>query len=379
MKPRSWYALGAGGLLAIGLAGLFIAWGRDTRAADPAPGVTREPGPAAQRVRVGEVRRGSLGGLSGIAGITSPFRRATVAAEVGARIVERHVEPGQHVAAGDALVTVDAETLSIAVDEARATLDAREVDLAEAQRALDRGDELRRNGAISEGQHDELGFAKKRAESTRTLADAALRRAQRARADAVVRAPFAGTVERIEVQVGDYLSPAAPVATLADFARVRLRAGVTASEAARLTPGAPAEVSIPALGGYETTASVHSIGQMADETTGTYPVELWLDNEDRAIRGGMVGQVRMAAAAGEEGALVPRNAVLRRQGRLAVYVVEARDGALRVYAQDVRVGQQQGDYVELLEGPEPGARVVVDGLFALTDGAVVFIDESSTP
>jgi RND family efflux transporter MFP subunit len=330
--------------------------------------------PAAQRVRVAEVRRGSLDGLAGVTGITRPFRSATAAAEVGARVVERHVEPGLDVEAGDPLVSLDDTHLAIAVEEARASLEARKVDLAEASRELSRGEELVAQGAISDGRHDNLRFSTQRARSARDLAAATLRRAERAKADAVVRAPFAGTVERVEVQVGDVLAPGAPVAEIADFSQVRMVAGVTAAEAAELRPGITASVSIPALGGYRTTAPIHSVGQMADPKTGTYPVELWLDNAARRIREGMVGQLELPTPEGRASVIAPRAAILRKGG-LAVYVVETREGQPRAVARAVRAGRVQGDLIELLEGVEPGERVVVEGQFALVDGAAVFVDE----
>jgi RND family efflux transporter MFP subunit len=325
---------------------------------------------------VAEVRRGSLEGLAGVTGITRPFRSATAAAEVGARVVERHVEPGQDVDAGDPLVSLDDTHLSIAVDEARAALNSREVDLAEARRELTRGEELVSQGAISDGRHDNLRFAAQRARSARELAAATLRKAERAKADAVVRAPFAGTVERVDVQVGDVLAPGAPVAQIADFDRVRMVAGVTAAEAAELQPGITATVSIPALSGYRAAAPIHSVGQMADPKTGTYPVELWLDNAERRIREGMVGQLELPTPESASSVIAPRAAILRKGG-LAVYVVEERDGQARAVARPVRTGRAQGDLIELLEGVDAGERVVVEGQFALVDGASVFVDESS--
>jgi membrane fusion protein (multidrug efflux system) len=364
------------GVCLVALALGVMACGVDAPASDQARAATTDTRPA-QRVRVAAVRSGQLGGLAGVAGLTSAFRKATVASQASAQVVQRHVEPGQGVAQGDALVTLDDAQLAIAVDEARATLKARQVDVAEARRELERGGELLGKGAISDGQHDTFRFQRDRAQSARDLADAALRRTQRSLADAVVRAPFAGTVERIDVQVGDFLAPGAPVAVVADFARVRLRAGVTAREAADLSPGDMAAVSIDALGGGELRAPVHSVGLMADETTGTYPVEVWLDNSDRRIRGGMVADLRLAPPDDSSGTVVPRAAILRRRGALSVYIAEGEGSALRAVSRKVRVGRQQGGWVELLEGVEPGERVVVEGLFALTEGAAIFVDEGA--
>lgn len=354
---------------------LCAACGGEGPPADPSRAERAAPSLAAQRVRVDEVRRGHLGGLEGVSGITDAFRTASVSAEVNGRVVERHVEPSQTVAAGDPLVTLDASLLAIAVDQARATHRARNVDIAEAVHELERGEELAQRGAISDGQLDRLRFARDRARSARDLAEATLRNAERAMADTVVRAPFDGTVERIDVQVGDYLAPGTPVATVADFGRIRLRAGVTAAEAANLTIGSVATVALPALGGFSTTAEIHSVGHLADAKTGTYAVEVWLDNPELRIRSGMVAQVALPAPEGTAIVIAPRGAILRRGGRLSVYVVEEQEGRLRAFIRPVRVGREQGDFIEILEGAEPGERIVVDGLFALTDGAPVFIDE----
>jgi multidrug efflux pump subunit AcrA (membrane-fusion protein) len=136
----------------------------------------------------------------------------------------------------------------------------------------------------------------------------------------------------------------------------------------------PARVAIPALGGVEVEAAIHSVGLLADTISGTYPVELWLDNSEGRLRGGMVGQLRLAAPEDAVGALVPRSALLRRGGSLSVFVVEGNGDALHARARSVRLGRQSGDFVEILAGPGVGERVVVDGLFALTDGAPVYID-----
>jgi multidrug efflux pump subunit AcrA (membrane-fusion protein) len=115
---------------------------------------------------------------------------------------------------------------------------------------------------------------------------------------------------------------------------------------------------------------------MADPKTGTYPVELWLDNAERRIREGMVGQLELPTPESASSVIAPRAAILRKGG-LAVYVVEERDGQARAVARPVRTGRAQGDLIELLEGVDAGERVVVEGQFALVDGASVFVDESS--
>lgn len=329
----------------------------------------------AMRVRVEAVVEGGAADLAEVTGLTSAFRTATVASEVAGRVVARHVEAGRRVSAGDPLVELDDTQSRIAADEARANVGAAKADLAEARRVSERGDALRRKDTISEQQHDNMRFGKDRAASAVALAEATLRRAEQAMADSVVRAPFDGTVEAVAVQIGDYLAPGTPVATLADFERVRLRAGVTAAEADALAPGAIAQVSIPALGGLPRDETVRSVGRLADPGTGTYPVELWLDNPDGRLRAGLVARLRFRASEGAStGPLVPRGALARRDGQLVVFVVEQNGASLRAVLRPVRLGRQVGERVEILTGVSAGERVVTDGLFALRDGARVVVD-----
>jgi RND family efflux transporter MFP subunit len=315
------------------------------------------------RVRVAHVESSAVGAGGEVAVVVEPFRSATVAAEVAARVVERHVEPGAAVEAGAPLVTLDAELLGIAVEEARAARAARAVDLAEAKRELTRGEELLREDALSQQRIDALRFGVDRAASAERLAAAALRRAERARADTVVRAPFTGTVESVTVQVGDYLAPGQRVAVVTDLSRVRLKAGVTAEEAGQLAPGLGARVSLAALGRPADT-TIQSIGGVSDATTGTYPVELWLE----------VGQALLAVGADSDALVVPRAAVLRRAGVLVVFRVDTEGDEQHARLQPVALGRGSGERVEIREGLEAGQQVVVEGHFALTDGALVSVD-----
>jgi multidrug efflux system membrane fusion protein len=366
---KAWVALLGSALL--GLAGCG-----NSAPAEDAPAVQKPVADsgAPLRVRVAMVESSAVGAGGEVAVVVEPFRSATVAAEAAARVVDRHVEPGASVEAGAPLVTLDAELLGIAVDEARAARAARAVDLAEAKREVARGEELLREDALSQQRIDGLRFGVERAANAERLAAATLRRAERAHADAVVRAPFDGTVESVTVQVGDYLAPGQPVAVVSDLSRVRLKAGVTAEEAGQLAPGLGARVSLAALGGAPVETTIQSIGGVSDAATGTYPVELWLENREGRLRGGMVGQALLAPRGDSDALVVPRAAVLRRAGVLVVFRVETSDDGQRARLQPVAVGRGSGEQVEIRHGLEAGQQVVVEGHFALTDGALVSVD-----
>lgn len=329
------------------------------------------PATAPVQVRVAAVRRAELGRQTTAAGLVAAFRKAVVAAETSGRVVERAAEPGQQVAAGQVLVALDAEQARLARDQAAAVLRTRKVAAEQAESELNRGRDLFERKFISPDRLDALAFAARRAQAEVASAEAQLARAQRTLADTRVRAPFNGAAEVVHVQVGDYLKVGAPVATVADFSRVRVRAGVTASEAEQLAASGVAEVALDALGGRRLLGEVHSVGRISDPATGTYAVEIWLDGGQASLREGMLAAVHLPYAAAASRPAAPSAALFRRKGALHVFVVE--DG--KAHLRPVYTGRSNGALIEVLEGLSENELVVIDGQFALRDGAAVTVVE----
>ncbi len=367
-----------------------IAWALVASACSPAePGEDAAAGQAAVsapdplqtgvRVRTVPVETGRLTARDEVSALVHAFHKATVTAETSGRVLERLAEPGDAVEPGDVLFQLDASRPRLELDRAVATIAARQTDLAHARRELERGRKLMERNAISEQKRDDLEYAVEKAESELALAVVARDSAKRALEDATIRAPFAGVVEDDLVDVGDFVTSGVPVATVVELSRVRLRAGVTAAEASRLAVGMNARAQFAALGGDSLEAELKSIGLVADPTDGTYVVEFWVENPDGHLRDGMIASVELPAPERDPHPLVPRGALLRREGRTAVFVVEGMGANARAFARLLRIGRSQGNRVEVLEGLREGERVVVDGHFALSDGAAVVPESNGHP
>jgi RND family efflux transporter MFP subunit len=299
--------------------------------------------------------------------VVNAFRKSVISAEVGGRISRRLVEPGQSVIAGQVLVRLDDERLRMGVEVAAAQAQSRQVDLDQAEHDLRKGRRLIERNVISQDILDDFGFAFNRARSNLAAAQAQLASARRELADTMIRAAFSGTAEVVHVEQGDYLVPGAPVVTIADFSKVRVRAGVTAADANYLTLGDAAKIRLQALGGVELGGQIHSVGRIAD-ASGTFPVEIWVeDNQAQRLREGMVAIVFLPGLHSDPLPTVPRASVLRRDGEMFVYVLKQETAALRA----ISLGRSNAEFTEVLKGIELGERVVVDGMFALRDGANV--------
>lgn len=326
------------------------------------------------RVRVATAEVMPLGGTITVPGVVHPFQKAAIAAKVPGRVAQRLVEPGDRVEKGAPLLRLDETDVRLAADEARIALRAAGVDVTDAKRELDRATRLSRENTISESEMDGRQAAFDRASAAEARAQVALAKAEQALADATIRAPFDGSVEAVDADVGEYLQPGALVATMVDFSKARVRAGVTATEASQLATGHPADIGFDTLGGAHVQADIRSVARIPDVGSGTYAIELWLDEPDPRLREGMIGEVHLDRTPGEEHPVVPRAAILRRSGKMTVFVVEDESGEPRARERTIRSGRNDGDLVEILDGADAGDRIVIDGHFALGDGALVLID-----
>lgn len=324
----------------------------------------------AVRVKVAQAVFADVQQQAAVSGMAEAFRKSTVAAEVSGRVISRLVEPGDHVTKGQKLILLDSERAGIAKNEAEARMQSAEVNLAEARSELKRGENLYAREFISEGTLDSMRFAVQRGISELAAANASLAAASRALKDTTIRAPFHGIAELIHVQEGDYLNPGLPIATIADFSSIRIRAGVTAREATLLAGTETASLTLEALGAQPLTGRVHSVARIADPSTGTYAVEIWLDDDRQLVREGMLATVYLPYASQEQHLTVPASAVFRRNGTMHAFVVTDDRAELR----PVRTGRSDAIQVEVLEGLAEGEAVVTEGQFALRDGAMVRIE-----
>lgn len=326
------------------------------------------------RVRVDPVRLERLAAGNRVTGTVRAFHRASITAETQGRVLSRSVEPGARIEAGAPIVLLEASRFELELRRAEASLSAARTVLEHAERELARGEQLLSRKAISTQQYDDLRNAVDRARDEVALAAVARDTARRNLEDTRITAPFTGSVDSIAVDVGDFVAPGTPVATLVDLSRVRIFAGVTAREAARLEAGTVARVSFRDLGGDVFDATLESVGRVATRGDGTYGIELWMDDSDGRMRDGLVAQIELPDPDVTPRLIARRAALLRRDGQPEVFIVEGQGDAAVARRRSVRTGRSQGQWVEILEGLELGDRVIWDGQFALADGTSVLID-----
>lgn len=181
-----------------------------------------------------------------------------------------------------------------------------------------------------------------------------------------IRAPIGGLVADVAVTPGAFVAEGAPLFHIANTGRLWLEARVPESEIGRV--GTPSGASF-AVDGFAQPFVIEpgrngrliAVGGVVDANTRTVPAIFEFANPG-GLRLGMTAKARLYAGAGVEAVLVPAGAVQDESGTAVVYV---QTGGESFERRIVRVGARDGERVAILDGLEPGQRVVSKGAYLI--------------
>ena len=310
-------------------------------------------------------------GRSSFDGVVEAVRQTTIAAQVPGAVVDLPVKVGDRVQAGQLLLRIDARSADQGAAASHAQVQAARAGLDVAAREYTRQQKLREKQYISQAALDqaEAQFKAARAQVAAQVAQAGAARTQTGLH--TVRAPYAGVVSEVPVQLGDMAMPGRALVTLYDPGALRVTAAVPQSvlgasgatgvlnEAVRVElPGLRSAQQWPAAARVQllptVDAATHTVQIRADlpaTLTGVAPgmfARVWLPVAGMGA-GGAAGQGPRVT--------VPVSAVVRRAEMTGVYV-QGEGGKPQL--RQVRLGRVDGDRVEVLTGVAPGDPVVVD-------------------
>ena len=111
--------------------------------------------------------------------------------------------------------------------------------------------------------------------------------------------------------------------------------------------------------------ALNVVDRKVDPATGTLKVEVQFSNPGSYLRPGQFARIRAVVANRDNALLVPQRAIQEMQGAKTVMVVDA---ANKVAVRTVTVGEKSDDFIVILEGLNPGERVIVEGMQKVRPG-----------
>jgi multidrug efflux pump subunit AcrA (membrane-fusion protein) len=199
--------------------------------------------------------------------------------------------------------------------------------------------------------------------------------AQKALDDTLIRAPFSGFVSSRPVAAGQYVGLQNKIATVLLITPIRLELQVPENNAAQMKVGSQVEANVPGFPNRVFTGRVTAVNPAVDTQSRTFSVIVEFPNTDVALKPGMFGTARIFLPGSSEGLFVPRQSVITDPTTNSSQVYFIRDGKARVAV--VQLGETDGDWVRVLAGLSPDAKVAIDNLKDLYDGQTVVAQEST--
>lgn len=289
-------------------------------------------------------------------GQAEAYRRADLAAQVEGTVTHVAVRESQAVVPGTPLLQIDTTEHALRVAQARADLLAAR---SEYRQLVLFDDEIADEAVRAE---------RERIARTRSGLDqkeVALRQAELLLARTGVSAPFGGRVADLEVVEGEYVSVGTELLTVVDLDPIKVEVQVLEAELGFLGPGRRADVRFAAYPGEVFTGAVETINPVVDPESRTGRVTVLLANADRRIKPGMYAEVSLDAEALPDRIVVPRAAILERDGRTMLFVYEGDEAQGLAKWRYVTTGRENERLVEIVPGGEgivePGETVLVDG------------------
>lgn len=294
---------------------------------DPEPVVTREE-PKLVAVAVTTSLAETVTQFYQAEGQALPDRDTMLRAETTGDIAEVFVRKGQDVQAGDIIARFDSTNSDAEIARVREELIRTQQDFENATDLRERG-----IGTIDRVSQTQAAFAS--AQTDVTEAEEAAKSLQ-------ITAPFAGRVEMLDLDEGEFVSAGTEVGRLVDITPLTVAIQVPQQSLTLLEIGQPATVRF--ITGEERRGEVTFVGTSAASETRTFLAEIEVANEDGAIPAGISAEIVIPTGEATAHFLSPSIVSLNTEGALGVKTVDA-DDVVQFYPIQVVKAQIDGIWV----------------------------------
>lgn len=306
-------------------------------------------------ITTAQARKGEFTHFVEVTGSVLSKKNVAISAETAGRVLEVPAIEGMRVSAGQVLARIDAESTARNIEEMESNLELATTIYQKQSRLWDQkiGTEI---------QYLEAKTRKEGLEKSLAALKTQLNKA-------IVKAPFTGTVESVDVRVGEAVQPGVPMFQFVGESDLYIQADVSESFVGVLTKGDSVEVEFPSIGKSMKTR-VSAVGGVINPNNRTFKVEVFLPNRFE-LKPNMISILKINDYQNMESVIVPAHLILADNRGDYVFTVE--DGiAKKKY---VTRGLTFGDETEIKEGLNGTETIVDKGFREVGDNFSVTVSE----
>jgi len=300
-----------------------------------------------------------------------------LAFRVGGKLIDRPVEAGQRVKAGQLLAQLDPQDLKLAADASRAQLAAARTNRDLAAADFKRYKELKDQNFISGAELERRDAVLKAAQAQLDQAQAQLAAQGNQASYAALHADVPGVVTAVLAERGQVVAAGSPVLQIAQDGARDVVFAVPEDKVAAIKLGSEVQVRVWSVPGT-LKGLVREVAASADPITRTFAVKVALLAKDDLALGSTVSVLPGGLQRVGVPVIKLPTSALRQEGQAtAVWVLDAI--SMTVKSQIVQIATADGNDVVVAGGLQPGMQVVVAGVHVLAPGQKVTIYKENIP
>lgn len=328
-------------------------------------------------VRTVTVKRGLLESSISATGKVVTAREVGLSSQVTGIITALHIKEGDNVRHNQTLLVLDTREAQAVLSRSEANLQAAKEGLAQAQRALE---STRRLYDAGGEPHQAVENAESQQRITKNKVEVAqedLRIARIGLANTRIQAPFAGLITAVTAQIGQWAAPGTRLLTLADPSRREIDVKVDAGDGGLVQVGQQTVVTSDAFPDRQWQERVLRLAPAIDknETSNEFSIRLSLGAVAPLLRLGQQLDVKIQLTSKTDAITIPISALVSKDSATLLMVV--RDE--RVHFSPVRTGIEDMSNIEIVEGIQPGDRIILPESKSFTEGERIRLIDGEQP
>ena len=294
---------------------------------------------------------------------------AVLQPQVEGDVTRIFVHSGDHVAAGAPLLEIDPRKQQAAVSNQEAAHKAKLATMEQNRIDLERKKKLFAAGVIAKADLDQSQSLYESSKADAEALDAGIREQKVQLRYYTVNAPTAGVVGDIPVRVGDHVTNATQLTTLDMGGQLEAYLNVPAEKSRDIRVGMPVDL-LDEAGQPVTRTRVSFVSPRVDPDSQTLLVKALVANAGMKLRNAQQVHARVVWSE-RKLPMIPVTAVSRLSGKLFAFVAEGTGQQAVAKQRLIQVGDLVGNDYVVLDGIQPGDKVIVSGVQMLADGMAV--------
>jgi RND family efflux transporter MFP subunit len=268
-----------------------------------------------------------------------------------------HVREGERVRKGQLLVSLNTSLIESNIKEVKTGLEL-------ANKLFEKQKNLWEQQIGSELQYLE-------AKNTKEQTEARLATLQTQLDMARIKAPFAGVVEIIMRKEGELAAPGIQLLQLVSLDNLKLYGNISERYLMSVKKGEEVIVRFPDVEGLQKKARIFRVGDMIDDKSRTFRIEVKVPNPDHRLKPNMYCTIRVNDFKTEDAYVVPSFAMKQDIKGNYLYVADRSENKAR--KRYVKTGLTYNENTMVTEGLNEGDEVIVRGFAQVSDGVSINI------